>query len=291
MERKIKVATVQPPIPKGEKGGVISCDEMIERGLYLLEKAGKEKCDIVCLPEVFNVFGLTAEESIKKASEPDKVKEKICRLSSKFNMYAVYTCLEKRNRKFYISSYILDRTGGIIGRYDKTHPTRFEREALKVVPGNKYPVFKTDFGSIGIMICYDCYFPEVARILTLKGAEIIFYPALQRHFPETYFEIQTRARALDYAVYIVRSSYGVSQGDMWHPGIMIGRSCIIDREGRITGDLGHYEGMLAKEISLFPPRYMEGPGGAGKVDIGKYMLEDRRPETYKEIIIEKSMPS
>ena len=284
VKRKVKVAAIQPPIPKGENGGVVSHEEMVERGIYYLEMAGKERVDIICLPEVFNVFGLSVEEAINKASKADNLKEKICRIALKFNMYVIYTCYEKRDKNFYISSYLIDRKGEIKGRYDKTHPTRTERERLKVIPGNKYPVFKTDFGKIGIMICYDCYFPEVARILTLKGADIIFWPTLQRHFTDEYFEIQIKARAMDYSVFIVRSSYGASEGEIWKPDMMIGRSCIVDRDGRIVLDLGHYEGFGFKEINLKIPRYMEGPGGCGKVDIRKFILEDRRPETYKEII-------
>lgn len=194
--------------------------------------------------------------------------------------------MKKRDEKFYISAYLIDRNGKIAGRYDKTHPTRNEKEKWKVFPGNEYPVFETDFGKIGIMICYDCYFPEVARILTLKGADIIFYPTLQRHFPDAYFEIQIKARAMDYSVFIVRSSYGLSEGEVWSPGIMIGRSCVVDRDGRMVCDLGHYEGVGLKEINLKIPRYTKGPGGCGKVDIRKFMLEDRRPETYQEILHE-----
>jgi len=284
MKRRIKVATIQPPIPKGEKGGIITHNEMIEKGLSFLEEVGREKADIVCLPEIFNVFGLSSEEALKKASSGDGVFDKVCRIAKRYEMRVVYSALEQRRKKFYISASIIDGKGRVIGKYDKTHPTRAEKKKLQVTPGNKYPVFKTDIGRIGVMICYDCYFPEVARILTLKGAEIIFYPALQRHFPETYFEIQTRARALDYSVYVVRSSYGVVEGQVWNPGMMIGRSCIIDRDGTIVTDLGHKAGMITAKIDLKNPRLMEGPGGMGRVDIRKFMLEDRRPETYGDIL-------
>jgi len=65
MGKKVKVATIQPPIPEGEKG------------IYYLEKVGNEKVDIVCLPEVFNIFGLSVEEAIDKAKAKDNLKEKI----------------------------------------------------------------------------------------------------------------------------------------------------------------------------------------------------------------------
>lgn len=92
----VKIATVQPPIPEGEKGGKVSHQAMVEKGLYFLEKAGRRKVDAVCLPEVFNVFGLSEEESIEKASQPDKIRKKIMRLSSSFKMYTIYTGFEKK---------------------------------------------------------------------------------------------------------------------------------------------------------------------------------------------------
>ncbi len=239
MSRLVKVATVQPPIPKGEKGGVVTNKEMVRRGLTLLESAGKEKVDITCLPEIFNVLGLSLEESLKKASNPELLCLKISRIAREYRMYIVYPTLEKRKEEFYISANIIDREGKIAGKYDKAHLTRAEKRNYGATPGNNYPVFKTNFGKIGVMICYDCYFSEVARILTLNGAEIIFYPSLQRHFSEVYFEIQTRARALDHSVYIVRSSYGVEESHLWFPGMILGRSCIIDRDGTIIADLGH----------------------------------------------------
>lgn len=143
--RFIKVATVQPPIPIGEKGGITTHNKMTKEGLLLLEQAGKEKVDIVCLPEVFNTFGLSDKDALKKVFEKDKIKTEICRISLKYNMYVIYTALEKRSKKFYISSSIINRKGEIIGKYDKTHPTRSEKKNLKITPGNKYPVFKTDF--------------------------------------------------------------------------------------------------------------------------------------------------
>lgn len=177
MDKLVKVATIQPPIPKGEKGGIISHNQMIQKGLSLLEEAGKEKTDIVCLPEIFNVFGLSAQEAFRKVSICDPILDRICEMSKKYHMYVIYPAFEKRGASFYISAFIINRKGKVIGKYDKTHPTRVEKINFNVVPGKRYQVFKTDFGKIGVMICYDCYFPEVARILTRP-----LYPKRRRDY-------------------------------------------------------------------------------------------------------------
>lgn len=88
---------------------------------------------------------------------------------------------------------------------------------------------------------------------------------------------------MDYSVYIVRSSYGVEEDQLWSPGMMIGRSCIIDRDGTIIADLGHKTGIVTVNINLKKPRLMECPGGIGDVNIREFMLEDRMPETYSDI--------
>jgi len=280
MVKSLKVATVQPPIPESQNGGIVSHEEMIETGLFLLEKAANENADIICLPEIFNVFGLSIEDSWEKASNEDGLLIKILALCKKYKLYAIYTSLEKDNGSFVISSRIIDRCGNVAGQYLKTHLTFFEREKLKIVPGDDIRVFDTDFGRIGIMICYDCYFPEVAGVLAGKGADIIFYPALQRYFSDTSFEIQTRARSLDNSVFIVRSSYGVSPGIAWKPGIMIGRSCIIDRSGTIIADMGHNSGTLSANIDIGSPLMSEGPGGTGTVNYRDVIKSSRRPELY-----------
>jgi predicted amidohydrolase len=69
-----------------------------------------------------------------------------------------------------------DRSGNIVGKYRRTHPTVAEMVLKGVTPGDDYPVLETDFGRIGYQICYDNHFPEVARILSFKGAQIVLHP-------------------------------------------------------------------------------------------------------------------
>ncbi|VAW18019.1 hypothetical protein MNBD_BACTEROID01-2122 [hydrothermal vent metagenome] len=73
---------------------------------------------------------------------------------------------------------LIDRKGQIVGKYHKTHLTVREQFIKSISPGNEYPVFRTDFGKVGLMVCYDNHFPEVARILAVKGAELIAYPSM-----------------------------------------------------------------------------------------------------------------
>lgn len=86
----------------------------------------------------------------------------------------------------YNSAFLIDSRGQNLGVYRKTHPFPTERLGAGgwTTPGHAYPVFPTEIGTLGIHLCYDGDFPEVARILAVKGAQILCHPsALLRHFP------------------------------------------------------------------------------------------------------------
>ena len=102
--------------------------------------------------------------------------------------------------KVYNAAYLLDRHGDEIGRYRKVHLTHAEQER-GLANGWDFPVFDLDFGRVGIMICWDNYFPESARCLGNRGAQLVLYP-LYGDTLDPQWEIKLRARAIDNAMYI-----------------------------------------------------------------------------------------
>lgn len=136
-----------------------------------LDEAGKNNVDLVLLPETIRghvketLNGPTANMLSKKAKQ--------------YKMYVTGgLCLQdKKTKSVYSTALLYDRTGKLSGRYDKYHP--FTPECwgkVAISPGQTVPVFKTDFGTIGISICFDNWFTDVAELLALKGAEIILLP-------------------------------------------------------------------------------------------------------------------
>jgi len=198
-------------------------------------------------------------------------------------MYTILPVLDIREDAYYNTALLLDRGGQVIGRYDKTHLTAVEREDLGIIPGDAYPTFDVDFGRIGIMTCYDGHFPEASRILALEGAEILFFPSLQRHITETLLNVQLKARAVDNCVYVVRSSYGYDASVPWAPGMMVGKTCIVDFEGTVLADTGRRVGLAIQHLDLDRPRARERSFGGQIGDARAFIIEDRRPETYRRI--------
>ena len=158
--------------------------DMLERmeNVYPLEP------DIICLPETFQISWVdemkTLEEIAEDENVPGPVTSRIAEMAKKHNCYIICPVVTKKEGHFYNSSILLNRQGEIDGVYHKIHPT--DTETLPDVyykgggttPGVlKPPVFKTDFGTIGMQICMDASWFENWRLLKEAGAEMVLFPS------------------------------------------------------------------------------------------------------------------
>src|SRR5207247_4137640 len=96
-------------------------------------------------------------------------------LARKHALYLVVGLVERDDHLIYNVAVLIGPNGNLIGKYRKVALPRTEIEA-GVTPGTEYPVFDTRFGKVGMMVCYDGFFPEPARQLSIRGAEIIAFP-------------------------------------------------------------------------------------------------------------------
>ena len=172
--REVWVATISQYFIKGN-----TMEQLIEAALHQMENAVPFSPDIICLPEVFHLVGvkdrpplsLTAENGSGNIIGPFQkfAKEHKCSV-----VCPIYT---SENGKYYNAAVIIDREGKRIGEYRKIRLTTRECETLTPGPRNDVPVFKTDFGIIGVQICFDTEWPDAWRQLGEKGAEIVFFPS------------------------------------------------------------------------------------------------------------------
>ena len=284
MGKSVILTAVQPPFPDK----VLRNKDMLDIAYRLTEQAGEIGSDIVLLPEVINLYEVIEIDLIEMASPKvvNALFEKYSGLAKKYQMYVILPIGEMRSDGLYNSAILIGRDGVEIGRYDKTHISQPEHLLYKdIQAGNSLPVFDLDFGRIGIMTCYDFSFPEVAIIYALKGTDVVFYPRWQSGPSEIFFDIQMRARALDHAMFIVSSSFGVRDGIPWKPGMLFGRSCIIGRDGTILGEAGHESGLATATVDIERPRLIEcldESHGEGLIkDYRQLIHQDRRPDLYK----------
>ncbi|MHC4404077.1 MAG: carbon-nitrogen hydrolase family protein [Planctomycetota bacterium] len=164
----------------------------------VMEIAGETGVDVVLLPEYMR-GGFTPEPLGGPSSEL------MSRMAKKYRMYVAGGIVRKVDKpdRIFNTALLYDRRGKLVGAYDKIHPYSPENNEQGVTPGTKVPVFETDFGKVGFMICYDSWFPDVCELLALKGAEIIFFPNAG-HQPEVLY-----ARSMDNCVRIVSSAWNL----------------------------------------------------------------------------------
>lgn len=263
--RNVVVSTMyfRPPGPTVEKNISLMSD--------MLDKAGQAGSDIVCLPEGWATcetgLGMTkVEANTLDGSASVMLSEK----AKEYGMYIVSGLYSWEGDTVKNVAALYDRQGKIQGVYEKVQLPDSETEQ-GAVPGTTFPVFTTDFGKIGILICWDLFFPEISRILALNGAEMLFCPIWGdiRGSNEAW-KVTARSRAIDNGVFLVTN-------------IFDGHSVIVNPEGDILKESGIQGSLLTEKIDLnFNPQwYWIGNAGLGVWD--GIWRKDRRSETYGEI--------
>jgi predicted amidohydrolase len=177
-----------------------SAAESVEQFCRLIESASAQKPDIICLPEGITVIGTGKSYAEVSESIPGPTTRRLGALAEKLRCYIVAGIYESAGGVIYNTAVLIGRKGEVIGAYRKTHLPREEVEG-GLTPGDSYPVFQTDFGKVGLMICWDVQFPEPSRALALKGAEVILLPIWGGN------ETLMQARAIENHVFLITSSY------------------------------------------------------------------------------------
>jgi predicted amidohydrolase len=265
--RRIKVATVYYQ-PAGrstpEENRRFYADKIVE--------AGRLGVDLLCLGEGITVVSTGKAYADVAETVPGPTSWVLGEAARKSRLYVVAGIYEREGPLIYNTALLIDREGNVAGKYRKTHLPQTEVNG-GLTPGSTYPVFRTDFGTVGIEICYDNFFPEVARSLALQGAEIILLPIWGDGREQGYaWDIVARARAIDNAVHLVASIYSNR------------RSLIINPDGRILADTGGRQGLVTAGIDL-NARTFERWLSVGSYGEWKSLFpQERRSETYKALV-------
>ena len=243
-----------------------------------IEALSRASMDLVVLPELFNTgYQFISKEELASLAEeiPDGFTCKsMIDLARQKKMHIVFGMPERSSDRLY-NSAVLVGPNGFIGYYRKTH--LFFEEKLLFDPGDTgFQVWDMGKARIGLMICFDWLFPESARILALKGAQIICHPA---NLVLPYCQYAMPVRCLENRVFsITANRVGTEQRGQKPPLTYSGKSIIVDPMGKVLVQLGDTEvGTVSVEID---------PEKANDKKITEYnhVLDDRRPEMYAALV-------
>jgi predicted amidohydrolase len=166
--------------------------------MRLLDRLAPCRPDVVVTPEGFldgyiaTDPGVTAETIAAYAVDPltSRYVRDVAAWAARNRSWVILGCARLGDDGVYNSAVIIDRDGQIVGTYDKTH---IQTHDVKYRPGQSLPVYESDFGPFGVMICADRRWPETVRTLALKGARIIFNPTYGFHNDKNLRMMQTRS--------------------------------------------------------------------------------------------------
>jgi predicted amidohydrolase len=228
--------------------------ENLELSVDFIREAAKKKSNLICFPE----FQMAYSPESQSANQLSEIAESVndgnfittLRKAAKVNKISIIsTIYEKSNNgsdnRVYDTVVLIDSKGEISSVYRKLHlyDALGFKESDKMMAGNmiEKPV-KTSVGNIGLMICYDIRFPEMSRILTVKGANVLVSPSAWVHgvMKEEHWQTLLKARAIENGLYIIAPD---QVGN-----IFSGRSMAVDPFGVVLLDMGNREGMEVVEI-------------------------------------------
>ena len=247
---KIKVAAIQMPTVTDKMQNVRTA------GIYL-EKIKDEKPDFVILPEMFCCPYQTQNFPVYAEEEGGSVWQQLSEYAKQYGIYLIGGSMPEKDAegKVYNTSYIFDRQGKQIGKHRKVHLFDIDvtggqtfKESDTLTAGDHDTVFDTEFGRMGVMLCFDTRFPELARMMVNDGAKAIFVPAaFNMTTGPAHWELSFRTRALDNQIYMIGCA---PMRDESAGYISWGHSIVTDPWGRVIDMLDEKEGVLLTELDL-----------------------------------------
>ena len=248
------------------------CSSKPEQNLQLamasIREAAAKGAQIICLPELFLSQYFCQSENPQHFSLaepiPGPTSQQMAELAKELEIVLIVPLFEKRTEGIYHNSaVVIDADGSIMGSYRKMHipddPCFYEKYYF--TPGDMgFQSFSTRFGKVGVLICWDQWFPEAARLTALKGAEIIFYPTAIGWHPkekrkfgksqlESWLSIQ-RSHAIANGIYVAAvnrvgiEKQGNKKIEFW------GNSVIFDPSGNVVKKASLKENILICEIDF-----------------------------------------
>ena len=244
----VRIALIQMQVCRDVETNLNTAEQMI--------RTAAKQADIVVLPEMFCC--LYTNSAFRAAKEPKggRIWSALQKAAAENHIWLIGGSMpEEEDGRIYNTCFIFDREGRQIARHRKVHlfdiaieGGQHFRESDTFTPGNSYTVFDTEFGKMGVEICFDIRFQELARITALAGAQVIFIPAaFNMTTGPAHWELHFRGRAVDNQVYMCGCAPARDENG---PYVSYANSIIVSPWGEVTGRLDESAGILYQELDL-----------------------------------------
>ncbi len=225
--------------------------ENLKKSIDFIYEAADKNAHLVCFPEFQMAFSPRSQSANQLARIAETVKGNfvltVAAAAKKNRIGVVVTIYEKSSKPphVYDTAVIINEKGVITSVYRKLHLYNALgfKESTKLMPGKSIvPPHKTPAGIAGLLICYDLRFPELSRILTIKGADVLIAPSawVAGEMKEEHWQTMIKARAIENGSYIVAPD---QVGNIY-----CGKSMVVDPFGIVLLDMGKREGMKIVDI-------------------------------------------
>lgn len=291
MAQTVKGGLIQLSMPEqleeGESREAILANKqaMIDKHMPLIERAGRQGVQMLCLQEIFyGPYFCPSQSSAWYAtaeSVPDgptvSMMQECARNHSMVMIVPVYE--EEMPGVYYNTAAVIDADGEYLGKYRKTHIPQVQGfwEKFFFRPGNLgYPVFETQYGKVGVYICYDRHFPEGARALGLNGAEVVFNPsATVAGLSEYLWKLEQPAHAVANG-YFLGAINRVGHEQPWDIGEFYGQSYFVSPRGEFLA-MGprDQDALVTADLDFDQIREVR--------DLWQF-YRDRRPDMYAALV-------
>lgn len=232
-------------------------EENLKQMAECMERADLKSTDLVTFPEMFLCPYETACFPAFAEKEGGTAWQWFSRLAKTYNVYLSAGTMPElgEDGRIYNTAYVFDRQGHQIGKHRKVHlfdidirGGQYFKESETLSPGNEVTVFDTEFGKVGLCICYDFRFPELARQMVNRGAQIFIVPAaFNMTTGPAHWELLYRSRAVDNQVFVIGTAPARDMTASYHSW---GHSLVVNPWGEIIEMLGENEGSLRCQLEL-----------------------------------------
>lgn len=268
--KKMRIALIQFEAVLGDVEGNVA------KAVAQIAEAAANGADMVVLPELFSTgyhLDTVGPKMTEYAAMGETTIETLSAAARENGCYVVagIAMLHGLAGVPFNSAVLIDRNGAVQGVFDKVHLWALERFYFR--SGNEFPVFDTEFGKVGIIICYDLGFPEAARILALKGAELILCPSAWCAEDMDVWHTNVPCRALENTCFVAAvNRFGREGEDLYMPG-----------HSMVCGPRGHRLAYAEEEAETILYADIDFDEVRTNRVTSPY-LRDRRPDAYDDVV-------